>query len=137
MDITLYEMKILRYIDRRISRRKSTGYITNAELYKKFGAYSSAAIETLHSTGMIDCPEIIAPCDDLMPVSVPVSDMNDNWHITAKGKCCIADHRLVSCLTFREKLLYSIAGFISGALLAFISGFAAALSDHLFSVIIT
>lgn len=56
MDITLYELKILRYIDRRISRRKSAGYITNAELYKKFGAYSSAAIETLYSSGMIDCP---------------------------------------------------------------------------------
>ncbi|MGN0665019.1 MAG: hypothetical protein ACI4KF_00690, partial [Huintestinicola sp.] len=68
MDINLYEMKILRYIDRRISHRKSAGYITNAELYKKFGAYSSAAIETLYSTGMIDCPETIGSCDDPMPV---------------------------------------------------------------------
>ena len=115
MEITVFELKILRYIDSKLSSKHSPGYVTNADIFKKFGEYSRSSLNNLYSSDMIACPMETSN----VPGVFIVSNMFDNWNITSKGKCYLANHRLVSCLTFREKALCSIGGFVLGILTAF------------------
>ena len=105
MEISVFELKILRYI---LLHTKSRSITTNA-LKKKFGDFCTHSIETLYSAGYIECDAY----SDNEQINIPSMD---NWSITEKGKCCIENNRLVTALSAKERLFNYFLGFGSGLL---------------------
>ena len=105
MEISVFELKILRYILFHTKR----GEITTNTLKNKFGDFCTPSIENLYAAGFIDC----AAYSDNEQINIPSMD---NWSITEKGKCCVENNRLVTALSARERLFNYFLGFGSGLL---------------------
>lgn len=119
MEISFFELKILRYISR-LSKRKQKSF-SNELLEKKFGAGVRYAVKSLYEKGYICCPEYSGSENGVICAALPVMD---SWQITGKGLCCIAENRLKITLTSKERLINFFYGFASG----FLAGFAVQLA---------
>lgn len=109
MTISLFELKILKYICKLSKRARRT--FSNASLRKKFGEGSQYAVNSLYENGYIDCPTSSISKYNFASAALPIMD---NWQITDKGLCCVDENKLVVTLTAKERLFNFLLGLGSG-----------------------
>ena len=115
MELNHYELKILRYINKYL-KRKRCEIISTEVIRQALGDFCEPALDTLYKLGMTACKLI----SDRNQAALPDYD---SWSITPKGRCYLENHRLVTTLTWKERVINWIFGFVSGILVGLISAY--------------